>query len=282
MGLHEPGGYRFDEEDHDWLRDNQLPAETVEKLMSATFARPESIDPRPFSYMDPTGQTSEGSCQGWAISDCGSFSYYCKTQQWKRFSPDAAYYLTQQIDGIRGDQGSTISGGMRVASQIGFLPWEDMPYTPRYNPQDVPADYAAKSEKYKLYEYALVKRDDPNPYKSVVEWLGRGLGCPSWGISWGVSLDSEGFMQWRPGGGGHANSIQGYGGPLDSDGLPEYLWDKNSWGLWGPLKGWCKVKRSTFEKIVQHPHTVIALVSDMRAIEIKPRKVNFVTNSVIR
>ena len=144
-----------------------------------------------------------------------------------------------------------------------------MPYTPEYNPQDVPKDYLEKAKQYLCFKGAILET-----YEDVVNWLGLGLGGVSYGTPWGdCSVDSEGYFIWRPGNGGHANAILGYGGPEDSDGLPEYLEDLNSWGTQSLDGGWAKIRRSTFEKMKKNKNTVVVGISDMN--NLKPRKISF-------
>lgn len=269
---HQAGGWLYEMEDLDALKAGQIEPAMMSTADSILFARPKKLDPRPFSPME--NQSSQGACQGFAITAAGGLCYYGKTGEWKRFSADAAYYLTQQIDGIRGDSGSTITGGMKMATNIGFLPEEAMPYTAAYDPQRIPRDYKEIAAPFRVKNYKVL-----SSYAEVVEWIGRGYGGVSWGIRWAVSLDSNGFMQWGGGGGGgHANAILGYDGQEDSDGLPEYLIDKNSWGDWGPLHGWCLVRRSTFEKILRDQYTVVVGISDME--DVKPRVIDWVKDSV--
>ena len=268
------GGYRFNLEDVDYLLANQMKESELLACTSVSMDRPKEIDPRPWSPM--RNQSNEGSCQGHAIAAAGEGCYYVGTKQFQPFSPDLAYYLTQQIDGIRGDRGSTIAGGMKMAATIGFAPESFMPYTPKYNPQDIPSDYKEVCAPNKVNKYTVIKT-----FQQAFDWISLGLGFISYGLAWNVSISNTGVMSWSPGGGGgHANAIMGYGANRDSDGLPDFLWGKNSWGDWEVLRGWYKITRSTFEKFARDRNTVIVGISDMSTP--KPRKINFLEKSVIQ
>ena len=211
-------------------------------------------------------------CQGHAISAAGEDCYRIASHgNLTRFSSDAAYYLTQKIDGLLGgDNGSTIAGGMKMAMDIGFIPEQSMPYTDRYNPQDLPKNYAELGAPFRVKGHIVL--EGPDFFAQAVQWIGSGAGACTIGIPWGVNLDEKGFVHWTGGGGGgHANAILGYGGPKDSDGLPQFLWDANSWSKsWGPLKGFCKWTRDMFNKAMAHRYSVGIGISDMS--QVKPRR----------
>lgn len=272
------GGWLPELEDLDYLRDKQISDEAMLVCMAGAGVqdRPKELDPRKWSPVRNQGQ--EGSCQGHAITAAGEGCYHVRTGEFQPFSPDAAYYLTQQVDGIRGDRGSTISGGMKVANTVGFCPEKEMPYSDRYNPQDLPKNIKEICAPFKVSKHKLFDTST-SPFQQAFDWISLGLGFVSFGIMWNVSVDNDGYIKWNPGGGGgHANAIMGYG-PLQNDGLPEYLWGKNSWGAWGPLKGWYKIKRSVMERWSQDRFTVTVGISDME--NVKPRKISFVNNSVM-
>lgn len=265
------GGYRFELERSDDLFRLSMPSVELYTALDGDFERPKEIDPR--TWFEIRNQANEGSCNGHAsVAACEQVAK--ASGQPQRFSPDAMYYLAQQEDGIRGDSGSTISGALKVCLEVGPILEANMPYTPRYNPTDVPLNYRELAAPYKLGSGATLKT-----YRDVVEWLGRGFGGTWWGVRWGINPSGSGEVrQWSFGGGGHAVALMGYGGTVDSDGLPAYLWLANSWGrTWG-ASGWAKLYRKAFEQAAADRWTVIAGVSDMP--NLVPRVVDWSKASV--
>jgi hypothetical protein len=136
-------------------------------------------------------------CQGHALAQVFSICYFLATGRKQAFSRAAAYYLSQQKDGIRGDMGSTLSGGQYVATQHGLCLESDWPYPGRYNPAMPPT-----AQGKFLFRLATTK-----PFKdvnSVVEWLDQGLPVQI-GVTWNSSCDREVVDSYSGrGGGGHS------------------------------------------------------------------------------
>jgi hypothetical protein len=113
------------------------------------------------------------------------------------FSRAAGYYLSQKKDGIRGDQGSTLSAGQWVATQHGLCLESDWPYPSRYNPQQ-PASAANKF---------LFKLQTTKPFKdlqSMLDWLEQGLPIQT-GLTWNDSCNEEIVDRYNGrSGGGHS------------------------------------------------------------------------------
>jgi len=265
MSEQKTGGYRFDKEDRAYLLDTQMRSDAYKTAMSIPFSRPKKIDPR--KYAPVRNQATEGACQGFALRAAGGNCFLNKTGEWKEFSPDAAYYLTQKKDGIRGDNGSTVAGGAWVATQLGFLPEEHMPYSDRYNPGDLPDNHVKLMEPFKVQNHKVL-----TSYSEVVEWLGRRFGGVWYGCRWGVQIDANGFMNWSASGGGHSNALMGYDGPESSDGLPQFLWNLNSWSKQWGLGGWSKWNRSEFEQMIRDSNSVVIGISDMEDVEPRESK----------
>lgn len=269
MALNKSGGYRYDLEDRAWLKAASMTQDEYDQAVRLAV-RPATVDPRNWFKVRSQGQ--EGSCQGHDIAACGEACFKIASKQTTRFSPDAAYYLTQREDGITGDNGSTIAGGLKVATNIGFCPEEFMPYTDRYNPQDMPKNVKELCEPYKVKKFKIF--NGPDYFAEAVEWIGLGLGGVSYGIDWGVTLDSRGVANWRASnGGGHAQACFGYVGEPDKDGLPQYLLPVNSWGDWGPLHGWYLWTRDIFNLTMSHRYSVVGGISDMASPA--PRKIDW-------
>jgi C1A family cysteine protease len=265
------GGYRADLERRDELLQLALPANAMAAALAMTFTRPREIDPRKRSIV--RNQLQEGSCQGHAVAAAAEVCYLAATGETIQFSPDWAYYQSQAHDGIHGDHGSTISGGLWMAKQIGNLPEKHMPYSPRYNPGDMPRDGKRIAAEFVVRTGALLAT-----FEQVVDWLARGYGGVWYGALWDVEPDAQGFIRrWRTGRGGHANALLGYGAEVDSDGYPSWLWNKNSWGTsWG-LGGWAKLTREGFAGMIA-AGGIVAGISDMD--QLQPRTVDWEKSSV--
>lgn len=272
--MNNPGGCILNESSTNAFRRMAIAAGAMSAAVGIEFARPASIDPRSWSKL--RNQSSEGSCNGHAVTAAQEQCCYASTGEFRQFSPDYAYYKAQKFDGIRGDSGSTVSGAMRVAKELGAILETMMPYTPRYNPGDIPINADDYASQYRVATAAELKS-----YADVVNWLGKGFGGVWWGTSWSPQLGGDGYVRsWGGGGGGHATALMGYGGPEDSDGLPEFLWLKNSWGPSFGLDGWCKLTRKAFEQALRNQWTVVAGISDM--VQLKPRQVDWRKASVFQ
>lgn len=276
------GGWRFDEERYEILQSAAIPDPVVRGVFASDWEIPKVCDFR--EAVPRRSQSSEGSCQGHAQTYATELVHYFKTGKTIRFSPDFAYYEAQRKDGLLGrDQGSTITGGAWVAKNLGSLEERYMPYTPRYNPQDQPIDARAKAAPFQVANFAILRS-----YRDIVEWYARGLGACWWGIRWGLSESSAGWVtRFTPGRGGHAIGIGmwGYKGEkppsFSSDGLPDWLWQTNSWTN-NPqevsLNGFCRITRQAVEAALADPYTVCVGVTDMP--QLKPRRIDFSKDSV--
>lgn len=213
-------------------------------------------------------QGAVGSCQGHAISSCVEMCYYIATNDLSRqLSRAYGYYESQRIDGIKGDRGSTISAGIKLAMSRGIPREELWKYSGRYNNarpanwQEIETD-AAKHKVGKSYRMTT--------YDGVRTFLGSGQGGISIGISWGGEMDRPIVNSFSgSGGGGHAISLLALSERLDNDGRP-YVWMMNSWGSnWGN-QGWSEWAPRAVEQMLSHRYTACFGVSDMP--NVKPRE----------
>lgn len=263
------GGWRQDIEEQRMahLMSMASSPQALQEALGADFEMPDEIDPRPWSKVRSQGQ--EGSCQGHMLAAEGEFCAYVASGKFQPFSPDYAYYETQRHDGLLGhDQGSTIAGGIWVAKNLGFLPEANMPYTDAYNPNQIPKNANDVAAAFKVASVGFFDK-----WEDVCRWIGKGLGAAGDGILWTIQPDGNGDVKsYRAArnAGGHATAYLGYGGPKDSDGMPAFLWKKNSWGTGWGLNGWARVYRSAWEQIVGYQYNVCAGVSDMS--QLQPRK----------
>ena len=188
-------GYAMDWEQRDRLEECGQDSELVLRQFRDSFPKfNQQADP--LGVVDILDQGQQGSCQGHALAQVFSICYFLATGRREAFSRAAGYYLSQQRDGIRGDKGSTLSGGQWVATQHGLCLESDWPYPSRYNPGMPPS----ATNKF------LFKLQTTKPFKdfdSMAEWLDQGLPIQI-GLDWGPSCDKEIVDNYKPGGGGHS------------------------------------------------------------------------------
>jgi len=273
-------GYRLDLENRDELLENS-PAFA---LKSSTFAEPERVDPRPILVTEDQG--SMGSCQGHALSTCMEWCHYVATGgHYLQLSRLFAYLGTQKLDGIVGDNGSTISGGAKLAKNYGCCTEQLLPYPSpvQYPPggyRSLPDATWDQAQKFKLATAQVIEEES-----RVKTWLAAGAGLVEIGIAWGAAMtpNSKGIISsFRPGGGGHAVVIGGYlpeaaVGVSNPDGF--YYLLHNSWSKrWG-MSGWAYVTPSAVRQMLESRFTVFVGLSDM--LDVKPRTIDFEKESVI-
>jgi C1A family cysteine protease len=256
------GGWLHDQEDWEYLA--TLPDESPVLAMRGTYDEVR-IDPR--SVMKIENQGSVGSCQGHALSSVVELCSYIATGDTSlQLSRQFAYVETQRIDGISGDSGSTISGGIKLATTTGIPREELWKYSGRYenkrpaNWQDIVTDAA---------KYKVGKSYKMTSYDGVRTFLGSGQGGISIGISWGGEMDRAIVNSFSgSGGGGHAIALLAMSDRLDVSGRP-FVWMLNSWGSnWGN-KGWSEWSPNAVEQMLRHRYTACFGLSDMP--NLKPR-----------
>jgi hypothetical protein len=151
----------------------------------------------PLGVVSITDQGQQGACQGHALATVFQICYFLATGRKAAFSRAAGYYLSQKKDGIRGDQGSTLSAGQWVATQNGMCLESDWPYPSRYNP----AQPASAANKF------LFKLQTTKPFKdlqSMLDWLEQGLPIQT-GLTWNDSCNEEIVDRYNGrSGGGHS------------------------------------------------------------------------------
>ena len=257
------GGWLHDEEDVEYL--NALPNESSVLAMRGTYNEVK-VDPR--AVMKIENQGSVGSCQGHALSSCVELCYYIATGDLTRqLSRAYAYYETQRIDNISGDRGSTISGGIKLATTRGIPREELYKYTGRYDARR-PANWAeieADALQHKIGQSYRMQS-----YDGVRTFLGSGQGGISIGISWSGEVDRPIVNSFSgTGGGGHAIALLGLSERLDSAGRP-FVWMLNSWGAGWGNKGWAEWSPTAIEQMLRHRYTACFGLSDMP--NVKPRE----------
>lgn len=258
------GGWLIDREDFAWL--SNLPGEDEVLAMRGHYEEA-TLDPRELLRVENQGPV--GSCQGHSISSCVEWCYILETSDASlQLSRAWGYYESQRIDGIRGDSGSTINAGVKLATTLGICREELWPYSNRYNPArpDNFEAVLADAAKYRIKSSVRL-----TSYEAVRTFLGSGQGAVHLGIAWGNSVNRAVVESFSGGGGGHAIGLYCLSDRKDNQGNP-YCWMMNSWGgNWGN-KGWAEWSPTAIEQMMRHRFTVMIGVSDM--LNVKPRKFN--------
>jgi hypothetical protein len=222
-------GWALDRENFGLLEQNGTDASLV--LQRYYEAVPQfNTTADPLGVLDILDQGQQGACQGHALATVFSICYFLATGRKAAFSRAAGYYLSQKKDGIRGDQGSTLSAGQWVATQHGMCLETDWPYPSRYNP--AMPDTAQGKFTFKLQTTKPFRDLD-----SMLDWLKRGLPVQT-GLTWNGSCDEEVVDDYNGrSGGGHSTvfwqlrpsgnivNINSWGGRWNGDGLHEWTPD---------------------------------------------------------
>lgn len=258
-------GYPIEQEDRDFLA--SLPTAEGNVPLFGTYEE-QRLDPRELIKIENQG--SVGSCQGHSLTSCMEWCYTIATSgQRHQLSRAMGYYETQRIDGISGDRGSTISGGVKLARNTGVCSEPLWTYTGRYQPQR-PSNWQAvldDASKYKIARAVQMKT-----YEDVRAFLGSMQGGIHIGIAWGNSMNRAVVESFSPGGGGHAIAGLCLSERVDSQGKP-YIFIANSWGeSFGSRQhpGWQEWSPTAISQMLRHQWTEMIGISDMP--EAKPRK----------
>lgn len=200
----------------------------------------------PSEWLKIENQNGFGSCQGHSVSSCVEISYYYETGEEIQLSRWYAYIKSQLIDGIRGDRGSTISAGGKVAVRDGIPPEKYLPYPRRYS-QVIPPQATDHAAKFKVAQAVRIQS-----YDECIEFLRAGLGGVNIGVRWGR--------------GGHAVCIteeHGSGGVKVA----------NSWGENWSGDGWFEWSKSELKQKFKESFTRAVGITDM--VDIEPREVQW-------
>lgn len=257
-------GYRYDLQDHDFVRefafrgwqfdprDKQLPAE---------------VDPEKMGFLIED-QLQMGACQGHDLSSCCEWNILQEHGVTVQLSRWFAYRMTQRIDGITGDRGSTISGGLKLARETGLCLEELCPYPDSYVSFAPTQEQLASAALYRCGAWVDFRNNPGDPWDSALQWLAA-YGTISIGIQWPPGLNSQFIIEaFAPGGsGGHAVAILGY---VRINGVL-YLKVANSWNKrWG-RKGYFLISRRAFLQMLEHRYTACVGLTSMSSPVRKPR-----------
>lgn len=280
-------GYAIGRERRQSLQDT-----SVAMAMRGGFEVPDEIDPRSFIRVEDQRQI--GSCQGNAITSVMEYLERVATSPAMEFDGEStrtydklrayldspgtqlsrwwAYRMTQERDGITGDNGSTIAGGVDMASEDGVPPESLCPYpsSGRYESGFVPSREASlEAPKRKIQSHTVLET-----YQQVFDYIATGQGAVTFGCSWGVEPVNGIINRFDAGGGGHANAFLGFSKRMDSKGR-KFLWDCNSWGTQWGNGGWAEWSPDAVDAMLRHPYSVAVGCSDMTTPEC--RKITWAT-----
>jgi hypothetical protein len=261
------GGYRRDLEDVDALEKSAIILPEFTGYKAATPVA------EPWKLIKAENQSSQGSCQGCAVSTVDEKCILDGTGEVVALSKQFAYIETQRIDGLIGsDRGSTIWGGVQLSKTRGIPPENYWEYTGRYHtkpPQYSIEECYAAAAKYKVENHVKM-----TGYDSIRSFLEQGLGGVSIGIQWNNSCEAKvtGDYQNR-GGGGHAISLLFVSPRVASDGR-NFIWMCNSWGTNWCNNGWSEWSPRFVDGLFQSRYTVAYGLTDMSNPE--PRPVNYI------
>ena len=241
--------------------DRNLPEIDLGFLTSITDAEiPEVVDPRTFHVVED--QLRQSSCLGNSLSSCLEHCYYLDTDgKSVQLSRNAAYRFAQEADGIRGDQGATLSGGM-VAAKAGIPEEKYFPYTETYA-RRIPKDAYDHRDEYKIVEAKRLPKGGDFA-KSLVKWIGTGKGSGIIGVKWTSSMDEMDVIDrysYRGSGGGHAVAVLGY------DLGQGTVTIANSWGIRWSGDGFVDMTFEAFNSMLSYKYNNCCVFSDLDNIE---------------
>lgn len=229
--------------DRAWL--DNLPKGTP--FTYASYERMPTTVAKPSTWIRIENQGQFGSCQGNDLSSVTEIANWLGTGgEIVQLSRWFAYIGTQHIDGIRGDNGSTIAGGAELVRTRGICPENLYPYPNRYR-YDISAEQYAAAEPYKLKTFRRMQT-----VGDCRKWLDAGIGAISIGVRWGR-------------GGGHAICL------CETD-RSDFRY-ANSWGTdWGE-NGFGRWTERELASLLRDSYTVAIGMTDL--VSVKPRETDW-------
>lgn len=223
-------GWRHDLEDFDRLRDSLDSIELLRAFAGVPYEYDEEVD---YPWIRNEDQLQIGACQGNALSSVGEIAQFIATGNIEQYSRWYCYRMSQIVDGITGDNGSTLEGGMKVAREYGFALESTIPYPNSYK-KDIPnKDKGLEEGKTRRIRRSM----ECHNYDDVFQFIAKRFGAVQIGIGWPDAWFEPGpgpLEHYNPGRrpGGHSIYFRGYTKRKDSQGR-NYLKTNNSWKNWG-------------------------------------------------
>ena len=229
------------------------------------FQAPEQIDPRPLCRHDDQGNM--GSCGGHGNTNCGEYLWALNTGSMsndRQFSRLFSYLEAQRLDGLIGsDRGSTISSGLKISKEIGYLEEKYLAYRTPYpsNARSVVTDEMRKQASgvtgFSVKSHAWLES-----YDQIFQYLASQSGAVYVGSIWNNSFYSQSKVLDSvnlSGGGGHAYAFLGYSSRKDRSGR-NYIWRLNSHSM----DSWTEIAPSVVDAMCKHRWSSIVGVSDLQ------------------
>jgi len=255
-------GYPIELEDREYIAG--LPPENNVLAMRGTYNEVR-LDVRSLAIVE--NQASQGACAGHSLSSVLEWIYVVirGEAKWFQLSRAMGYYEAQRINNIRGDRGSTISAGVKLAKNTGLCREELWRYPSAYNPAR-PANYndvLADAANYKVGSETAI-----TTYEGYRTFLGAGLGGIHQGIGWNSTVNRKLVESYSTNGrdGGHSICALCLSTRVDSKGDP-YAWILNSWNNnWGQ-NGWAEWSPNAIRQMLRYQHTTFVGLSDMPNVQ---------------
>lgn len=228
-------GWRYELENKDRLTKRCYSRrQLLQNIKDSELEPAATIDTRPWNPIE--NQANQGACQGHMLSTVLEGLYVYATGMQVQLSRACAYYRSQAEDGIRGDSGSTLEGGIAMATRDGVCRESVWPYPSRYDATP-PSGWKDDAKNYRLGSTVPVKSAD-----DAAQFLRHRIGFIGFGILWPGSwsnLPSNGIfpnyqIPSRPG--GHA--VAGMGVEPFDNGNRFVVLIPNSWGATFGVNGW--------------------------------------------
>lgn len=264
MSLH--NDWAVDHEDWNFL--DAIDDVSPDLAYLAKSAGTETLDPR--KVLKTENQSRMSSCRGHSGSTGAEWLRTLATGEIGiQLSRMMMYVETQRIDGIKGDQGSTIAGGLKLLEIIGLCREELWKYPSQYT-QARPSNWQQILED--AAPHRIGRKQRCRSYADVAAWAGTGQGFIDIGIPWRQEYSAPVVDQYKGGGGGfHAIALFTQSDRKDRSGR-NYIWMLNSHGLSSGQQGWSEYSPAFIEGCFTHTGTVMIGVSDMPAM--KPRSLS--------
>ena len=251
-------GYPIELEDQEYIR--SLSRETNVLAMRGTYNEVR-LDVRSLAIVENQG--GQGACAGHSLSSVMEWIYVVLhgEAKWFQLSRAMGYYEAQKLSNIRGDRGSTISAGVKLAIDTGLCREELWRYPRSYSPAR-PSDYSAVLADAK--NYTVGSSTQITSYDGYRTFLGAGLGGIHQGIGWNSTVNRKLVDSYSSGGrdGGHSICALCLSTRVDSNGDP-YAWILNSWAnTWGQ-NGWAEWSPTAIKQMLRYQNTTFVGLSDM-------------------
>jgi len=255
-------------EHENWKFLESIPNVPDELGFLASSMETQTLDPR--KVLKTENQRNMGSCRGHSGSTGGEWLRTLATGEIGfQLSRMMMYVETQRIDGISGDRGSTIAGGLQLLENVGLCREELWPYPSAYT-QQRPQNWTAILED--AAPHRIGRKQRCRSYADCAAWAGTGQGFIDIGIPWRQEYSAPVVERYMGGGGGfHAVALFTLSERKDSRGR-NYIYMLNSHGLSSGNQGWSEYSPAFIDGCFTHSNTVMIGVSDMP--NLKPRSLD--------